>query len=674
MLIHEVVLKNIRSYEDATVDFSEGVTLLAGDIGAGKSTILLAVEFALFGIRRGDLAGDGLLRHGAKDGSVTLRFSCGKEYTVRRDLKRSSNGVRQDGGYLVTEGVKEELSANELKARVLSILGYPEQLLTKSKGFVFRYTVYTPQEEMKRIVLEPPQERLDTLRSVFGMDVYKAVAQNAQLVLRAVREKRRYLEGQVEDLSDLEEQRDSLAERLVEAAASEERAAKERGSAEERLSESKKKGERLEAAYQKEQERKQRLARIEERLRQAQQQRESLLTEQESLQKASEEEEPAVEDPSAKLDALREKREKARTVLERATARSEEIARRRKELADDASKIDALTVCPVCRQSVGPEHKEHIASERKRAMGTLAAEDGPLREKIQKARDILDRIQAQEKLLREREVAYREHAAHLARMEAEKKRLNDISELLEKNATAISVAREELAAVQRSDFDDDAYTAHKELLEALRDKAQEAAVAAARAAAEHEALMREKESLAGRIADRKKQKASLSAIRTEEKWLSDAFSPVAERIERAVLGSIHAEFGRRFTEWCAALLEDDALFGTLGEDFSPLVSQDGYDADILHLSGGERTAVALAYRLALNTVVNGFVQGIRTTDLLILDEPTDGFSTEQLDRVRDVLRELSNRQVIIVSHEQKMEAFVDRVLRIEKHAGVSVVS
>lgn len=62
---------------------------------------------------------------------------------------------------------------------------------------------------------------------------------------------------------------------------------------------------------------------------------------------------------------------------------------------------------------------------------------------------------------------------------------------------------------------------------------------------------------------------------------------------------------------------------------------------------------------------------IKTRDLIILDEPTDGFSSEQLDKVKLVLDELNLRQIIIVSHEPKIESFVDSVLKFEKKEHVS---
>ncbi len=92
-----------------------------------------------------------------------------------------------------------------------------------------------------------------------------------------------------------------------------------------------------------------------------------------------------------------------------------------------------------------------------------------------------------------------------------------------------------------------------------------------------------------------------------------------------------------------------------------------------NLSGGEKTSAALAYRLALNRVINDVVHQIKTKDVLILDEPTDGFSTHQLDKVRDVLEKLNLTQTIIVSHESKIESFVENVIRIQKEGHVSSV-
>ena len=81
--------------------------------------------------------------------------------------------------------------------------------------------------------------------------------------------------------------------------------------------------------------------------------------------------------------------------------------------------------------------------------------------------------------------------------------------------------------------------------------------------------------------------------------------------------------------------------------------------------------------MTLSLVMFSIGVGIATllgTDLLILDEPTDGFSKEQLSKVRDVLTELKCPQVILVSHERELEAFADHVYRVERVNGISRVS
>ena len=80
MLLQELKISNIRSYTEQTISFPEGTTLLSGDIGSGKSTILLAVEFALFGTSRPDLPAELLLRKGTTQGGVELSFVLNDDY------------------------------------------------------------------------------------------------------------------------------------------------------------------------------------------------------------------------------------------------------------------------------------------------------------------------------------------------------------------------------------------------------------------------------------------------------------------------------------------------------------------------------------------------------------------------------------------------------------------
>jgi exonuclease SbcC len=165
-------------------------------------------------------------------------------------------------------------------------------------------------------------------------------------------------------------------------------------------------------------------------------------------------------------------------------------------------------------------------------------------------------------------------------------------------------------------------------------------------------------------------KNKLDYVSELESWMNKKFVPVISFLERNVMNSLKSEFSRLFSEWFQTLVSD-SFNVRLTDDFTPLIEQHDYEIDYAYLSGGERTAIALAYRLALNQVINSLLSRIKTKELVILDEPTDGFSEQQLDKMRGVLEQLNVKQLIIVSHEQKIEGFVEKVIRFKKNHGVS---
>ena len=193
MKIKKILLKNIRSYESEEIEFRDGSTLLSGDIGSGKTSVLLAIEFALFGLQPGQ-RGSALLRNGALEGGVVLVLEMdGKEIILERTLKKGKT-ITQDYCAITIDGTKEEIAVTELKDRVLEILNYPKEF-AKKQNMLYKFTVYTPQEEMKQIILEDPETRINALRHVFGIDKYKKIIENVGILASKIREDKRMKEG-----------------------------------------------------------------------------------------------------------------------------------------------------------------------------------------------------------------------------------------------------------------------------------------------------------------------------------------------------------------------------------------------------------------------------------------------------------------------------------------------
>ena len=207
----------------------------------------------------------------------------------------------------------------------------------------------------------------------------------------------------------------------------------------------------------------------------------------------------------------------------------------------------------------------------------------------------------------------------------------------------------------------------KEKFSLIMKKEKELEISRAEILKESESVEKNIERLRIQLVELDKQKEELDYIMQLINWIDNFFVKLMDTIEKHVMVKIHREFNDLFMNWFNILMEDETINVRLDETFTPLVVQNGYETLVGDLSGGEKTSVALAYRLSLNKVINEFITTINTKSIIILDEPTDGFSTDQLDKVRDVLEELGMKQVVIVSHESKIESIVDSVIRVTKN-------
>ena len=105
-----------------------------------------------------------------------------------------------------------------------------------------------------------------------------------------------------------------------------------------------------------------------------------------------------------------------------------------------------------------------------------------------------------------------------------------------------------------------------------------------------------------------------------------------------------------------------------------IIMVNGYESPPGDLSGGEKSALSLTYRLALNKVINTKHQDVKTKDLLILDEPTDGFSQQQINKMQDIFERLDTNQMIIISHERTLDSFVTDIFNFTKMNHVTTVA
>jgi len=186
---------------------------------------------------------------------------------------------------------------------------------------------------------------------------------------------------------------------------------------------------------------------------------------------------------------------------------------------------------------------------------------------------------------------------------------------------------------------------------------------------EQEKILEDKKS----IEESKKYEKKFNLVSQYKEWLESFFISAVIQIEKQVLLSILQNFNETYRRWYSILVEDQSKESRIDENFTPIVNQDGYEQEIGYLSGGEKTSIALAYRLTLNSLMRKETDSMKS-NLLILDEPTDGFSKNQLGKIREVLDELKSEQIILVSHEKELETYVDNIFQISKQDGISKIA
>ena len=204
MILKKIELENIRSYKYKTrITFPQGRILFRGDIGSGKSTILSAIEFALFGL--GDMDANHLLRVGERRGTILLKFQNeGKDYGIFRSLNRKVDKIVQNEGLLYENGIKQSLSVGELKSKILQIIKINEKAQAKSTSILYRFAIYTPQEMMKQILSSNIDKRMEILRRAFGIEEYSVAKKNAEKLFSWIRLSTRQKSDIVKELEELE--------------------------------------------------------------------------------------------------------------------------------------------------------------------------------------------------------------------------------------------------------------------------------------------------------------------------------------------------------------------------------------------------------------------------------------------------------------------------------------
>jgi len=681
MMFKKLTIQNIRSYENLTIEFPRGSILLAGDIGSGKTSILLGLQFALFGLQPGQ-KGSSILRQGTDNAYACLEFEIdGEIITLERTIKKSkSGGITQDSNVITIGTKREELSTSEMKDRVITLLRYPKEFIKKS-NLLYKFTVYTPQEEMKAIVQENPEVRLDTLRHIFGIDRYKRIKDNAQILLSKIKENVKIKEILASELNLLKEKFTLENEKKIQLV----RESNNMNLDYQNL---------ILTRQQKEEKLTSSQALIDEKnvldsdlgkkivLLQGRQDLESRMKKDIIMMQKQIQEK--IDFSEERLKSVLELWEKHKQILEEKNTNFLELSSkvsvlnsRKEQPLQLKEKITSLENCPTCLQKVSPDHKCRIEKQTQYDVDEINRE---LEQKIQDKQNLIKDIEKEKELVRGYESDKNEFQQNKIKYEHQKTietKIKSDAFVLDRTSNEIIELQEEVEQlkirIQTFDKSQEIFNFAKKEFQEINDISRTKEIAMATTNKELEILKIRLEELSSEIQVKEKVREQVNLLRSLQDWIQEKFIAMINITEKNVMAKLRNEFSAIFSEWFSTLVSD-SLSVRLDEDFTPIITNQDYEIDYDFLSGGERTATALAYRLSLNQVLNSMLSNIKTKDIVILDEPTDGFATEQIHKMRDIFEQLRAEQMILVSHEEQIEGFVDHIIRVRKDGTSSIES
>lgn len=471
-MIERVKLENWKSHHETELEFSNGVNALIGTMGSGKSSVLEAIVFGLYGttpaLNSHEVKLDDLIRRSpskASEAVVKVDFSLEDSYSVERKIVRGEGTKRSElrkNGELI-----EAPSTQEVTEQVEKILGmdfkqftraiYSEQnnldlflemrpgdrkqkideLLQLDRFEDARQTIVSVENRLKD-ELDQKQQQVAELQDEIDREEMEELGDEIEEIREKIEEldqkiqenteEKQELEQKIEELEQKKEKSEKLQQKMTKLETRQE-------SLEERIDEKESDvetpGKKLEAA-------KEKLREIEERIEELKEMQRELELNTEKLEEAVEEIEE-LEEQAEKFDEigeLEENIEELESEVEEIKQKGNRLYAERQELEESLEKIDEADECPTCGRNLDKDHREKIVGKRKDRAKEIKETEKNLREKLEGKKDRLENLEEK----RDELLQYRNSSE---RLEQKLEQKQDLEEEIEELEDSIEQIEEE---------------------------------------------------------------------------------------------------------------------------------------------------------------------------------------------------------------------------------------
>jgi exonuclease SbcC len=692
MKIEIVQLENIRSHVKSTVPLTRGFNCLVGGLGCGKSSVLYALDFALFGDSIGR-SFEYLLREDAESGKVTVQFTQnGRTYKLTRGLKRKGKSITQNFEELrlyenekLVASMKTDAIAEQFKA----ITGLDKDL--------YREIVWFRQERLKELLDVAPRERQRRLDALFGLSDYEVAWSNIAQYQRDYETEKRVYEKDpdVLGLEKLSNECNKATEEYTLLEIDLENSTLKLKIAKKTFDEADSKLKKLEEKRQAIEELKRKEARFHADAT-------NIVNTLASLKQRIEDKKMIVDNLHQRQSSIDAQAKVSLGKLEQAglptnqpmellhsflaafddkisSIKADQEATSR-NLQTDKKRVVSLSQeskCPLCVQPLDGEYKSNLLSriqheniERERTIKQLGIDIEGLQKTKALASEAYSNLQTcmtRTEELKNR-LAEEENNFNNLLSEFEEKQKNEADLRLQLEQIQFEITKFDLSELDGARaLREQTFRQYYMLESDLRTKENRKKDLLKRLDETKERINLAQEKLE-RIEKIRKTIEVLGAIR-------DAY--------RSIQPKLRAEFVKVLRNFVQQVF--DSLVGgeapvlnvIVDETYTPYVkSERGVDREVSNLSGGERTLLAFAYRLGLGQLIMQSRTG-HGLSILVLDEPTENLGSEDgsIERLAEAIsRFKAIEQIIAVTHSEAFAGKAEHLVTLQKEAGISKIA
>lgn len=190
MIFKELKLENFKSHINSVIKFQKGTTIILGENGAGKSSILEGINFALY--KKYDVKSlNDLINSNAQKMTVTLNFLVGQqEYQVVRTRRGNKSTaqlyrINENDKKLIVEGDKE-------------VNNNIENLLEMDAD-LFLNAIYIKQGEIDSLITQKASERKQNISKLLRLEELEISYKNIANIISNYELKKAHIDNLIQD-------------------------------------------------------------------------------------------------------------------------------------------------------------------------------------------------------------------------------------------------------------------------------------------------------------------------------------------------------------------------------------------------------------------------------------------------------------------------------------------